>query len=84
MENIAKGHIIRCPYCNREYFPSEIFIPKNFLGTAYHVSDDMYFGKDMDLHESYTCDNCNCVFIVEAVITFESKKSKINTFNEDF
>jgi transposase-like protein len=84
MENIAKEHIIMCPYCGREYFPSEIFIPKDFLGTACHIEDNLYFGKDMDLTESYTCDSCNNIFTVAAKVTFSSKKSKINTFNEDF
>jgi transposase-like protein len=84
MENILKEHIIKCPYCGKEYFPSEIYVPKNFLGTACHMGCDIYFGEDMDLLESYTCDSCNNLFSVEATITFNSKKSKINTFNEDF
>lgn len=84
MENLSNEHIIKCPYCSREYFPSEIFIPKHFLGTACHIDKDMYFGNDMDLTESYTCDDCNNIFIVDAVVKFNCKKSKINTFNEDF
>ena len=84
MENLRSNHIIKCPYCTAEYFPSEIFIPKSFLGTACHIDNNSYFGKDMDLSESYTCDNCNNIFIVEAEVKFISKKSKINTFEEDF
>ena len=84
MESVLNNHIITCPYCGKEYFPSEIFIPKNFLGTACHIDNDMYLGQDMDLTESYTCDNCNNIFVVNAEVTFSCKKSKINTFNEDF
>jgi hypothetical protein len=84
MEKIKETHIICCPYCGKKYFPSEIYVPKNFLGTAFYVDDDMYMGCDMDLQEKYTCDSCNNLFIVEAEVTFNSKKSKINTFNEDF
>lgn len=84
MENINNSHIITCPYCGKKYFPSEIYVPKNFLGTAFYIDDEMYMGNDMDLQEKYTCDACNSLFIVDAAVTFSSKKSKMNTFNEDF
>jgi DNA-directed RNA polymerase subunit RPC12/RpoP len=84
MENLGNKHIIRCPYCDAEYFPSEIFIPKNFVGTARHMGRDASIGTNMDLVESYTCDSCGNIFITEACVSFVSVKSKINTFDEDF
>ena len=84
MENIRNNHLIFCPYCGKKYFPSEIFVPKDFLGTAFFVDDEMYMGTQMDLVESYTCDACNNIFRIEADVKFNCKKSKINTFNEDF
>ena len=85
MENmISNDHIIRCPYCNREYFPGEIFMPKSFLGTAFHLSETLYFGSDMDLVESYCCDSCNSTFNVEAKVNFQVLKSPFGNFDEIF
>lgn len=84
MENISNDHIIKCPYCNREYFPGEIFIPKSFFGSAFHLSETMYLGSDMELKESYTCDSCNGTFEVEAKVSFEVFKSNIGNFDEIF
>ena len=82
MESINKKHIIKCPYCNREYFPGEIFMPKSFLGSAFHLSETMYLGSDMDLQESYTCDSCNSGFEVKAEVTFEVFKTAFENFDE--
>jgi transposase-like protein len=84
MENINKGHIIKCPYCNREYFPAEIFMPKSFIGTAFHISETLYVGNDMELSESYTCDSCNSSFNVEAEVTFKVSKTEFGNFDEIF
>ena len=59
---MASLNIINCPYCGKKYFPSEIYIPKNFLGDAFYVNDDLYLGDTMDLNETYICDNCKCIF----------------------
>jgi hypothetical protein len=77
-------HLIYCPHCGKKYFPSEIFVPKDFLGTAFFVDDEMYMGTQMDLVESYTCDACNNIFRVEAEVSFASTKSKISNFDENF
>ena len=84
MENISKDHIIRCPYCNREYFPGEIFMPKSFLGSAFHISETLYMGSDMDLQETFSCDSCNGHFKVEANVTFAVKQEPYGNFNELF
>jgi len=84
MENINKEHIIKCPYCNREYFPGEIFMPKSFLGSAFHLSETMYLGNDMELEESYSCDSCNGTFTVQAKVNFEVFKAPFENFDEIF
>ena len=84
MESINNEHIIKCPYCSREYFPSEIFIPKHFVGTAFHVTEDLYLGSDMELTESYTCDRCNSSFRIVAEVKFTCEKTVFGNFNEDF
>lgn len=82
MENIDKDHIIRCPYCNREYFPGEIFMPKSFLGSALHLSETLCIGSDMELQETYNCDACNSYFTVEASVTFSSRPTSFGNFDQ--
>ena len=62
--------MIVCPYCGKKYFPSEIYIPNNFLGNARQLTDTLYVGDAMDLAEKYTCDCCNNLFVVQAEVTF--------------
>lgn len=71
-----KKQIIHCPYCNAEYLPGEIFIPKHFLGQPTYVDRD-YTGKIVEaegleqcLVEEYTCDKCNSTFRVKATINY--------------
>lgn len=75
---------IRCPYCNKRYFPSEIFIPKDFLGTAVSLDDISYIGNRMDLSETYTCDCCDNIFEVVANVSFTVTKSKVENFTDSF
>ncbi len=69
---------INCPYCGKKYFPSEIYIPKNFLGDAFYVNDELYIGDFMDLKETYTCDKCQNIFKVFADVKFRSEKTRLN------
>jgi DNA-directed RNA polymerase subunit RPC12/RpoP len=84
MENLDNRRLITCPYCNKKYFPSEIFVPKNFVGTASFIDEYLYIGADMDLEETYTCDSCNNIFNITAEVSFTSSKSRINSFDENF
>ena len=84
MINATDHSTIRCPYCNKRYFPSEIFIPKNFLGTATSLDDVSYFGTLMDLEETYTCDCCDNIFEVVANVSFTVTKSKVENFTDSF
>ena len=71
--------IIKCPHCGREYLPCEIYLPDNFLGKAYRISHsedgsiDFYDGANMELVETYTCDQCGKPFEVTADINFKVK-----------
>lgn len=84
MNDITACDTIRCPYCNKRYFPSEIFIPKNFLGTAVSLDEVSYFGSRMDLTETYTCDACDNIFEVVADVSFYVTKSKVENFIDSF
>lgn len=82
-------NVIVCPYCGREYLPSEIYIPKSFIGNASSIirttsgKIDTFFGKNMDLSEEYTCDKCLGKFNVSAKVSFYSKKIG-NDFEKEY
>ena len=75
---MAKKTTIRCPHCNCEYLPSEIYFPKSFLGTPSEIIRDElgnilgYTGDDMNTAEEYCCDKCDSMFTVDASITFKT------------
>ena len=79
-------NIIRCPYCNTEYLPGEIFLPNHFLGKPKDVERDYsgkiiyYDGIEQDLTESYICDKCSSTFEVVASISYNIKE-KFNAKN---
>lgn len=84
--NIVK---IKCPHCDQEYLPGEIFIPKYLVGQPKNIERDIegkilwYDGINPDLKEVYVCDKCNKKFEINAKIDFNV--SKINaSFDEEY
>ena len=79
---MKKLNVIKCPHCGRKYLPGEIYLPDAFLGTPKDVFRDEkgdilgFDGNDMDLTETYVCDNCLKKFTVEASITFKTEAVK--------
>jgi hypothetical protein len=73
-----------CPFCGKRYAPSEIFIPKEFFGTASMVDNEHYFGREMDLTERYSCDRCGNTFGVVAEISFTCSRMIYDNFDENF
>lgn len=72
--------IIYCPYCDAEYLPGEIFLPKHFLGQPKNVEKDFqgkildYEGIKQNVVETYTCDKCKNIFKVKANIDYKVTK----------
>lgn len=85
-----KFEIIKCPLCDTEYLPSEIFLPQHFLGMANDIEKDFsgkildYEGIPVDLTETYICDNCGCTLNIEAKIQFSVTLSPVKIFDEDY
>lgn len=85
-----KIEVITCPACGREYLPSEIYLPNNFLGKVDNVirmvdgKIDTFFGNTMDLKETYVCDKCNMKFNVLAKVSFKTSKANDNNFKEEY
>lgn len=75
---MAKKITIRCPHCNYEYLPAEIYLPNSLLGRPFEIIRDEsgnilgYQGSNVDTKESYICDRCNNTFEIEASISFKT------------
>ena len=71
--------VIKCPYCDYEYLPAEIYLPNEFLGKPTNIVRDEkgkilgFDGIKMNDSESYKCDNCNTLFDVVSTTYFTSK-----------
>lgn len=76
---------IKCPHCQAEYLPAEIFLPNSLLGKPREIEKDangqiiQYLGTNMDPIESYRCDFCNRKFNVEMSVKFFTN-SKVKNF----
>ena len=81
--------VISCPVCGREYVPSEIFVPKYFMGTIKDKMLDengkieLFNGTDMDLEETYICDGCHNHMKIRAKVDFEVS-SVFDGFEEEY
>lgn len=69
----------RCPNCNTEYHPGEVFLPNYFLGQPKDMERDIegnilwVDGIDQDLTETYICDKCNKKINIKANLSFDVK-----------
>lgn len=81
---------IKCPHCEYEYLPAEIYVAKYFLGTPNEVERDIhgkiinYFGAAPSLEETYVCDKCSKKFNIKADINFTVTKETTLDFSEDY
>lgn len=81
---------IKCPYCETEYFPSEIFYPDYFLGQETDIERDnlgkilYYDGKEANHTETFVCDKCEKQFKVTADIKFTVIEDNSNNKHEDY
>ena len=77
-------NIIKCPHCQAEYLPAEIFLPNAVLGRPRDIQKDLngvivnYLGTSMDLKESYRCDYCDRKFNVELNPRFFTSSDTVN------
>lgn len=82
--------IIKCPKCDREYLPAEIYLPNEFLGKPSHISRDYqgkildHIGDSMNLKETYTCDECNTTFRVSAKVQFSTDIKESLDFSTEY
>ena len=68
--------VIKCPHCNSEYLPAEIYDPNYFLGKPKNIVRSQkgellgYEGIPMTLTEEFECEKCGNSFDVFAKISF--------------
>lgn len=85
-----KVKTIKCPKCDREYLPAEIFYPKFFFGDVKDITRDYsgkiisFSGNSLNLSENYICDGCGTAMKVYARINFESVVDTVRDFNNDY
>lgn len=81
---------IKCPKCDREYLPAEIFYPKPFFGNVKDIVRDYsgkiisFSGNSLDLTENYICDGCGTAMKVYARISFDAVVDEARDFNNDY
>lgn len=82
--------VIKCPYCDMEYLPCEIFYPDEFLGQETNIERDnsgkivYYEGVSATTKETYVCDNCNKQFSIKVNRQFITSKDEQNNLNHNY
>lgn len=90
MKNTNLKNTIKCPYCDTEYLPCEIYYPDYFLGQEKDIERDTlgeviyYSGLESDTSETFICEKCKKQFKVEADIKFKTYKDNKNNLNNDY
>ena len=76
-----KTPVIKCPHCQAQYLPAEIYMPNAFLGKPEDlvkdslgkiIYEDYREGQEPEMIEHYICDYCDKPFVVEATVTYKS------------
>ncbi len=81
---------IKCPYCDAEYLPAEIYIPKYLVGHPTDIERDythriiVYSGTSVNGVETYNCDYCHKTFKVIGHFYFDSVKSEELNINDKY
>lgn len=77
---------IKCPKCNAEYLPEEIFV--SLLNNNYYIqkTEDTHEIIDCDytgqIEDSYICNYCDTAFKVQCKLSFNSFIDEKFNFNE--
>ena len=76
-----KTPVIKCPHCQAQYLPAEIYMPNAFLGRPEDlvkdslgkiIYEDYREGQEPEMIEHFICDYCDKPFVVEATVTYKS------------
>ena len=76
-----KTPVIKCPHCQAQYLPGEIYMPGSLIGQPEEVVkdgfgkiiyEDYQEGRAPEMLEHFTCDYCDKPFVVEATVSYKS------------
>lgn len=89
-DDLRKDIVIKCPRCDCEYLPGEIYLPKHLVGQPKEVERTvegkiwMYDGIEQNTEETFICEKCGKPFKVKASMSFETTYDAAHDFSEDF
>ena len=81
---------LRCPVCNQEYLPSEVFYPEAVFGKQYDITKDnegtikFYLGDDPEYDEEFVCDSCMTKLKVHMKMAFDIEIDDNKDFEEEY
>ena len=76
-----KTPVIKCPHCQAQYLPAEIYMPNAFLGRPEDlvkdslgkiIYEDYREGQEPEMIEHFICDYCDKPFVIEATVTYKT------------
>jgi sarcosine oxidase delta subunit len=80
-----KTPVIKCPHCQAQYLPAEIYMPGAFLGRPEDLVKDSFGkilyedyreGNEPEMIEHFICEYCDKPFVIEATITYKSMEEE--------
>lgn len=83
-------NIIKCPNCDTQYLPGEIYLPKHFLGQPTDIERDItgkivwQEGIEQNLVEDFICQKCGKKFTTTASITYITSINNRTDFDEEY
>lgn len=85
-----KPIVIKCPRCDCEYLPGEIYIPDRLVGQPKDIERtvegkiSLFDGQEQELEESFVCEKCGKPFKVVAHMSFETTYDNKSDFTEEY
>ncbi len=76
-----KTALIKCPHCQAQYLPGEIYIPGALIGQPDDLVKDGFGkilyedyaeGNEPQFIEHFTCEYCDKPFVIEATVTYKT------------
>lgn len=89
-DDLRKDIVIKCPSCDCEYLPGEIYIPNRLIGQPKEVERTvegriwMYDGIEPDMEETFICEKCGKPFKIKAKLSFDTEYNSKYDFSEEF
>ena len=80
-----KTPVIKCPHCQAQYLPGEIYMPGAIIGqpddlvkdaVGKIIYEDYLEGRAPDMIEHFICDYCDKPFVIEATVTYKAMEEE--------